>query len=128
MEAKLQTLFKFPDSIPRSSSEDSPITFAYTLRGIVIDQNLTFFSEWEHYTNPFQRTLKWYKSDFSSKHEVVSVDQGEVLTIARERGNQGVLTIYIKDDVPEAMDRVLPPEYLQVLFEKMLIVGICSKR
>jgi len=124
MEAKLQTLFKFPDSIPPSSSEDTPVTFAYTLRGIVIDQTLTFFSEWEHYTNPFQRTLKWYKSDFSSKHEVVAVDEGEVLTMGRERGNQGVLTIYVKDDVPETMDKVLPPDYLRVYPERMLTVGI----
>ena len=119
MEEKLSTLFNYPDTMPGPASEDpeaptTPITFAYTLRGIIIDQHLTFFSQWENFPNPYKRTLNWYKSDFSSTHEITPIDQGEVLTMGRERGNHGIVTIYVKNDVLEPMEKVLPPEYLRV--------------
>jgi hypothetical protein len=37
------------------------------------------------------------------------------LTIARDRGRQGVLLVYVREDVPEVTVKVLPPEYLRVL-------------
>lgn len=79
-----------------------------------MDQNLTFFSQWENYTNPYTRKLSWFKSDFSDKPEICPVDESDVLTVARDRGLNGVLTVYVKDDVPEVMDKVLPPDYLRV--------------
>jgi hypothetical protein len=130
MEEKLSTLFNFPNSLPRSSDDHNgaPKVFTYTLRGIIIDPNLTYFSSWEHYTNPFLRALKWYKSDFSSKPEVAAVDQGEVLTMARERGQSGVITVYVRDDVPETQEKVLPPEYIRVSPQWNTNLGIHSKR
>lgn len=132
MKQKMATIFDFEKSIVPSVTENeqnpSRIVFSYNLRGVVIDQHLTFFSEWEHYTNPYKRHLQWYKSDFSGKPEIVTVDVGEVLTMARERGGQGVLTVYVRDDVVEPVETVLPPEYLQVfLFVTLLMEGIHSK-
>ena len=119
LEIKLPTLFEFPDSITRPSPDDpstqTKISVVYLLRGVIVDQHLTFFSQWEHYTNPYKRKLIWYKSDFSScKPEVTTIDEGEVLTIARDRGIDGIITVYVRDDVPEATEIVLPPEYLRV--------------
>lgn len=42
------------------------------------------------------------------------VDEGDVLTIARDRGSEGVSMVYVREDVPEVVDKVLPPEYLRV--------------
>lgn len=122
LEAKLLTLFEFHDFITRPSSEgqdatttETRISVTYTLRGVVVDQYLTFFSQWEHYSNPYRRKLVWYKSDFSSsKPEIVAIEEGEVLTIARDRGSEGVITVYVRDDVPELTAKVLAPEYLRV--------------
>src|SRR5216110_1921362 len=85
MQNKLTTLFDFPDYITRSNAEDptlqpTRISLNYILRGIIVDQHLTYFSQWEHYTNPYKRKLTWFKSDFSSsKPEITTVEQGEVL-------------------------------------------------
>ena len=121
MENALTDLFDFPDYITyRSSDPSTPptrISLLYLLRGVIVDQQITFFSEWTHFTNPYKRKLQWYKSDFStSKPEIQQIEEGEVLTIARERGSSdGVTTIYIRDDVPEIIEKVLPPDYLRVL-------------
>ena len=120
MQNKLTTLFDFPDYITRSNGEDptlqpTRISLNYILRGIIVDQHLTYFSQWEHYTNPYKRKLTWFKSDFSSsKPEITTVEQGEVLTMARERGSDGITTVYVREDVPEVIDKVLPPDYLRV--------------
>lgn len=122
MKSKLTTLFDFPDFItrPSSNTEDpnappTRISLIYILRGVVIDQHIIYFSKWEHYTNPYKRRLNWYKSDFSSKHEITTVEEGEVLTIARERGSDGITTVYVRDDVPEVLsEKILPPNYLRV--------------
>jgi hypothetical protein len=122
MEDKLATLFNFPDFITVPPSEnhsaDTPgrrVSLNYTLRGVILDQHLTYFSQWENYTNPYKRRLVWFKSDFStSKPEITIIEEGEVLTISRDRGKVGVITVYVRDDVPEAIEKVLPPEYLQV--------------
>jgi len=81
---------------------------------VIVDQHLTFFSRWQHYSNPYKRKLEWYKSDFSTKLDLVGVDEGEVLTIARDRGSEGITTVYVHEDVTEAIEKVLPPEYLRV--------------
>ena len=120
MESTLANIFDFPDYITHPSSDPSVpptrISLVYILRGIIVDQQITFFSEWTHYTNPYKRKLQWYKSDFTtSKPEITHVEEGEVLTIARERGSSdGITTIYVRDDVPETIDKVLPPDYLRV--------------
>ena len=122
MQATLSSVMEFPTSVTRQlpeqtaegSSQSRTISLMYTLRGVVVDQHLTFFSQWENYTNPYKRKLSWFKSDFSGKPEIGPVEESDVLTIARDRGSNGVLTVYVKDDVPEVMDRVLPPEYLRV--------------
>ena len=118
----MATIFDFPDFITRPPEDpEDPIAPAirisliYVLRGIIIDQHLTYFSRWENYTNPYKQKLKWFKSDFSSKPEISTVDEGEVLTIARERGSYGITTVYVRDDVPEALEKVIAPEYLRVL-------------
>ena len=138
MERKLTTMFDFPDFITRTTPAegDTPgksvkISTVYLLRGVIVDQFITYFSKWEHYTNPYKRKLTWYKSEFASaKPDVVLVDEGEVLTIARDRGTEGVTTVYVRDDLPETLEKVLPPEYLRVMpFIPManLIAGIHSK-
>jgi len=120
MENALTNLFNFPDYITHPSSDPSTpparISLVYLLRGVIVDQQITFFSEWTHLTNPYKRKLQWYKSDFStSKPEIQQIEEGEVLTIARERGSSdGVTTIYIRDDLPEIIEKVLPPDYLRV--------------
>ena len=139
MQNKLTTLFDYPDFVTHpppytdGSSTASPtrISLCYSLRGIIVDQHLTYFSQWEHFTNPYKRKLIWFKSDFSlSKPEVTTVEQGDVLTIARERGSDGITTVYVRDDVPESFEKVLPPEYLRVRFccPSRLTLGIHSKR
>jgi hypothetical protein len=90
------------------------MSLIYILRGVVVDPQLTYFSQWGPYTNPYKKKLGWFKSDFSDKPEITSVDEGEVLTIARDRGRQGVLLVYVREDVPEVVNKVLPPEYLRV--------------
>ena len=119
MENTLTNIWDFPDYITRPPSDSSipstRISLVYVLRGVVVDQQLTFFSEWTNYANPYKRKLLWYKSDFStSKSEITQVEEGEVLTIARERGSDGVTTVYVRDDVPEIIEKVLPPDYLGV--------------
>jgi len=120
MENKLTTIFDFPDYITRPNEQDptlpaTRISLIYNLRGVIVDQHLTFFSQWEHYTNPYKRKLKWFKSDFSSsKMEITTTDEAEVLTIARDRGSDGVTTVYVRDDIPEPKEKVLPPDYLRV--------------
>ena len=122
MERQLTTLFNFPSTISRRSSLDRedttplppPISLVYTLRGVIIDHHLTFFSQWEHYSNPYTRKLAWFKADFTSNPEITSVEEGEVLTIARERGDSGIITVYVKDDVTELVKKALPPDYLRV--------------
>lgn len=121
MHETLSSIMEFPSSVTRQSidqsaegsSQSETISLVYTLRGVVVDQYLTFFSQWENYTNPYKRKLCWFKSDFSRKPNISPVEESDVLTIARDRGLNGVLTVYVKDDVPE-VDRVLPPEYLRV--------------
>ena len=121
MENALTNIFDFPDYVMRPSSDPSlpptRISLLYLLRGVIVDQQITFFSEWTHYTNPYKRKLQWYKSDFStSKPEIQQIEEGEVLTIARERGSpDGVTTIYVRNDVLEVIDKVLPPDYLRVI-------------
>lgn len=123
MQEKLSSIMEFPTSVTRQlpdqsvegSGQSKTISLVYTLRGVVVDQYLTFFSQWEHYTNPYTRKLCWFKSDFSQTPDISPVEESDVLTIARDRGSNGVLTVYVKDDVPEVMDRVLPPEYLRVI-------------
>ena len=123
MQEKLTSIMDFPTSTTRQSPEQATegstlprtISLMYTLRGVIVDQNLTFFSQWENYTNPYIRKLSWFKLDFSNKPKICSVDESDVLTIARDRGSNGVLTVYVKDDVPEVMDKVLPPDYLRVI-------------
>jgi hypothetical protein len=120
----LTNLFDFPDYITQPSSDPSTpptrISLVYLLRGVIVDQQITFFSEWTHLTNPYKRKLQWYKSDFStSKPEIQQIEEGEVLTIARERGSSdGVTTIYVRADIPKIqlrfIDNVLPPDYLRV--------------
>lgn len=120
MQNKLPTLFDFPDYITRANVEDPTappirISLNYILRGIIVDQHLTYFSRWECYTNPYKRKLIWFKSDFSSsKPEITTIEEGEVLTMARERGSDGITTVYVREDVPEVIDKVLPPDYLRV--------------
>jgi len=120
MENTLTNIFDFPDYITRPSPDPSVpptrVSLLYVLRGVIVDQQITFFSEWTHYSNPYKRKLQWYKSDFStSKPEITQIEEGEVLTIARERGSaDGVTTVYVRDHVPEVMDKVLPPDYLRV--------------
>ena len=121
MQNKLTTIFDFPDFItrppPNTEDPNAPstrISLIYVLRGVLIDQHLTYFSQWEQYTNPYKRKLKWFKSDFSLKHEIATVEEGEVLTIARERGSDGITTVYVREDVPEVFEEVLPPDYLRV--------------
>lgn len=136
MQNKLPTIFDFPDFItrppPNTEDPNAPttrISLIYVLRGVLIDQHLTYFSQWENYTNPYKRKLNWFKSDFSLKHEVTTVEEGEVLTIARERGSDGITTVYVRDDVPEVLEKVLPPDYLRVRpLYSQLIVGIHSER
>jgi len=121
MEERLRTMMDFPTSITRqtpvegaSTSISTTISLVYDLRGVVVDNNLFYFSQWEHITNPYKRKLRWYKADFSGIPDITSVDEGDVLSVARDRGSQGVLTIYIRDDVPENVEKVLPPDYLRV--------------
>ena len=123
MKEKLNSIMEFPTSTTRplpqqadtEPAQNRTISLVYTLRGVVVDQHLTFFSEWENYTNPYKRKLSWFKSDFSNRSEICPVDESDVLTIARDRGSNGVLTVYVKDDVPEVLDKVLPPDYLRVI-------------
>ena len=119
VKKSLSQIFDFPPFITYpADTPDSPatqISLIYQLRGVVVDQHLTFFSRWQNYSNPYKRKLEWYKSDFSTKLELAVVDEGEVLTIARDRGSEGVTTVYVREDVSETMDKVLPPEYLRVL-------------
>jgi hypothetical protein len=122
MEQKLSELMDFPDTITRpitsdnetESPETKTISLTYILRGIVVDQSLTFFSIWEPFTNPYKKKLFWFKCDVANRISVTLVEEGEVLTIARDRGREGVLTVYVREDVPEAMDKVSAPDYLRV--------------
>jgi hypothetical protein len=118
MKNKLSSLFDFPPYVtrPPDTPDDSPtrISTVFILRGVIVDQHLTYFSRWQHYSNPYKRKLEWYKSDFATKLELVVVDEGEVLTISRDRGSDGITTVYVREDVPEIIDKVLPPEYLRV--------------
>ena len=116
MKGQLSRLFNFPPFLTHSAPDGSSTRtcLVYQLRGVIVDQHLTFFSRWQHYTNPYKRKLEWFKADFSSKLELVEVEEGEVLTIARDRGSDGVLTVYVREDIPEVMDEVLTPEYLRV--------------
>jgi hypothetical protein len=122
MEDKMTRLFNFPEfiTVPHTENQNTDafgrrVSLNYILRGVVVDQHLTYFSQWEHYTNPYKRNLVWFKSDFSTpKPEITTIEEGEVLTISRDRGKAGVITVYVRDDVPEAIDKVLPPEYLRV--------------
>src|SRR5271170_7644023 len=117
MERKLTTMFELPDFVTRTTAaegenppETTSISTVYLLRGVLVDQVITYFSQWEHYTNPYKKKLTWYKCEFSSsKPEVVVVDEGEVLTISRDRGIEGVITVYVRDDLPEVVEKVLPP-------------------
>jgi hypothetical protein len=119
MENALTNLFDFPDYITHPSSDPSTpptrTSLLYLLRGVIVDQQITF-SEWTHLTNPYKRKLQWYKSEFStSKPEIQQIEEGEVLTIGREQGSSNsVTTIYIRDDVPEIIEKVLPPDHLRV--------------
>jgi hypothetical protein len=96
----------------------------------MVDQQLTFFSQWEHYANPYKRKLTWFKSDFTEvKPEIIPVEEGDVLTISRDRGSDGIMTVYVREDIPEMIEKVLPPEYLRVYpFILNLMIGIHSKR
>src|SRR6202035_5712125 len=113
MENKLSELMDFPTSITRpvssdqdsSSSSTTTMSLIYILRGVVVDPQLTYFSQWGPYTHPYKKKLGWFKSDFSDKPEITSVDEGEVLTIARDRGRQGVLLVYVREDVPEVVNK-----------------------
>jgi hypothetical protein len=135
MKNKLSGLFDFPPFLTHSAPDGSTtrISLVYQLRGVIVDQHLTFFSRWQHHSNPYKRKREWFKADFSSKLELVAVEEGEVLTIARDRGSDGVITVYVREDVPEVMDKVLPPEYLRVSSQHALLcalltcVGIHSK-
>jgi len=117
------TMFDFPDSITRTrpAEGNNPatsvrISTVYLLRGVIVDQIITFFSQWEHFSNPYKKKLIWFKSEFTSgKPDVVVVDEGEVLTIARDRGLEGVITVYVREDLPETAEKVLPPMYLRVM-------------
>ena len=115
MDFPTSTTRQSPEQATEGSTLPRTISLMYTLRGVIVDQNLTFFSQWENYTNPYIRKLSWFKLDFSNKPKICSVDESDVLTIARDRGSNGVLTVYVKDDVPEVMDKVLPPDYLRVI-------------
>jgi hypothetical protein len=135
MQNKLLTLFDFPDYITRPNVEDPTappirISLNYILRGIIVDQHLTYFSQWEHYSDPYKRKLIWFKSDFSSsKPEITTIEEGEVLTMARERGSDGITTVYVREGIPEVIDKVFPPDYLRVCsFYTYLTVAIHSKR
>jgi hypothetical protein len=116
MKDQLSRLFDFSPFLTQSAADGATTrtSLIYQLRGVIVDQHLTFFSRWQHYTNPYKRKLEWFKADFSSKLELVGIDEGDVLTIARDRGSDGVLTVYVREDVPEVMEKVLPPEYLRV--------------
>lgn len=114
-------MMDFPSSITKPSSADTQdsqaitsVSLVYDLRGVIIDNNLFYFTQWEHITNPYKRKLAWYKAEFNGTPDITSVEEGEVLTVARDRGSQGVLTIYLRDDVPENIEKVLPPDYLRV--------------
>lgn len=122
MEDKTAELFKFPDFliVPSTGNQNTNtlgrrVSLNYILRGVIVDQHLTYFSQWENYTNPYKRNLVWFKSDFSTPiPEIVTVEEGEVLTISRDRGKVGVITVYVRDDVPEVIEKVSPPDYLRV--------------
>lgn len=79
-----------------------------------MDQCLTFFSIWEPFTNPYKKKLLWFRCNISNQIEVTLVEEGDVLTIARDRGRSGILTVYAREDVSEVVDKVLPPDYLSV--------------
>jgi hypothetical protein len=136
MEQKLLELMDFPDTITRpiksdndaESSETKTISLTYVLRGIVVDETLTFFSIWQPFTNPYKKKLSWFKLDLATRVSVTSVEEGEVLTIARDRGREGVLTVYVREDVPEVTDKVSAPDYLRVFSSLIcLISGIHSE-
>jgi hypothetical protein len=122
MDQKLSTIMEFPDTVTRTEppiNESSPpqtytISLVYTLRGVILENNLFYLSQWENPTNPYKRRFVWYKCDFTSSPEIAPVEQGEVLTVARDRGPNGILTVYVRNDVRENIEKVSPPEYLRV--------------
>ena len=121
IDEQLQTLMDFPTYITRavpSEPQEPPstekVSLVYDLRGVIIDNKLYFFSRWEHITNPYKRKLTWYKADFSKSPDVGPVEEGEVLSLARNYGPQGISTVYVRDELPEIIEKVLPPDYLRV--------------
>jgi hypothetical protein len=130
MKDQFSRLFDFPPFLTQTAADGATTrtSLVYQLRGVIVDQHLTFFSRWQHYSNPYKRKLEWFKADFSSKLELVGIDEGEVLTIARDRGSDGILTVYVREDVPEVLtEKVLPPDYLRVSSHKppFFVVCIC---
>ena len=135
MEAKLSSLFVFPEHVYKVSHDPtSPrtrISTTYILRGVMVDSQLTFFSQWTRSPNPYKQILTWYKADFSPRGypEIGEVEESEVLSVARDRGRDGVMTVYVRDDVPQDLDKVFAPEYLRVRthFARLLTEGIHTK-
>jgi hypothetical protein len=120
MADRLRTIMDFPTSTTKTvvtegqTPQTVSMSLVYDLRGLIIDKGLFYFSQWEHITNPYKRRLAWYRVVSIEAPDICRVAEDEVLTSARDRGQNGVLTVYLRDDVPENIERVLPPDYIRV--------------